>query len=55
MYTLNGYRVLNSLEELCITGVATGNSFVRVLKLRGGEDFKKIFRESYCESKEIIF
>ena len=26
MYTLNGYRMLNSLEELCITPVETGNS-----------------------------
>ena len=31
-YTLNGYQMLNSLEKLCITRVATGNSFARVLK-----------------------
>ena len=27
IYTLNDYRILNSLKELCITQVAAGNSF----------------------------
>ena len=31
MYTLNGYRVHNSLKEFCNTRVATGNSISRVL------------------------
>ena len=30
IYTLNGYQVLNSFEEFCITWVETGNSFARV-------------------------
>ena len=37
IYTLNGYRVLNLLEEICITRVTTWNSFPKVLTSpRGG-------------------
>ena len=36
MYTLNGFWVLNSLKELCITLVATGNFFARMFNLWWG-------------------
>ena len=35
--TFYGYRVLNLLEELCITPVATGNYFAKVLNSQSGE------------------
>ena len=35
-YTLSATRVLNSLEELCITLATAGNSFTRELNPHGG-------------------
>ena len=44
-FTLSDTRVLNSLEELCITWVAAVNSFTRVLNPRDGSIHILIHRQ----------
>ena len=52
IYTLNGYWELNSFDELCITWVATGNSFAWLLNPLWGRIYIYIY--VCCRSRERI-